>query len=228
MQTEAGIRNLKKTDVIKILLAEDHKIVREGIRSLLEKEHDIEIAAEVSTGQAALFAIKQGSHVNVIVADINMPEMGGIELTEHLRDDPKAPKVLILSMLDHENYVVEAFNAGAAGYVLKNASREELSYAIRHVAHGGKFICNEIALNLLNKYVATAMREKNSENIHLTKREREILHLVAEGLTNNEIADKLFTSKRTVEGHRKNLLTKTNTKNTAMLIKFAIENGIIK
>ncbi|MXV16809.1 response regulator [Hufsiella ginkgonis] len=212
--------------MINIVLAEDHSIVRNGIRSLLEKEPDLKVTGEATNGQIAKeLIISQSAAADVLITDINMPELDGIQLTAALRGHSPV-KVIILTMLDQEQYAQKAFDAGASGYLLKNISNEEMLFAIRHVSSGKQYLCSEMAIKLLNKL------EKNremsfKEPAGLSARELEVLKLVAEGLTNNEIADRLFTSRRTIEGHRFKLLHKTGTKNTAALMRYAIQYRIV-
>jgi DNA-binding NarL/FixJ family response regulator len=159
---------------------------------------------------------------------MNMPGMDGLHMINALQ--MKYP-VLILSMLDHENYVMETINAGASGYLLKNISKDELLFAIRYVASGGKYICSELSFKILNRLSnLNDILPASGVNVdfELSERESEVLHLIGEGFTNNEIADKLFSSRRTIEGHRQSLMEKTGSKNTATLIKFAVQNGLIK
>jgi DNA-binding NarL/FixJ family response regulator len=159
-----------------------------------------------------------------------MPEMNGIELINKIKLSYPEIKVIVLSMLDHEKYVIEAFRAGACGYILKNVSSEELIFALRHIySTNERYLCNEISLKLLDRLITMpdTIALADHLNIDLSKRELEVLALIAEGYTNQEIAEKLFTSKRTVEGHRQNLIDKTGARNTAALIRFAIVNGLI-
>ncbi|MDB5006858.1 MAG: Response regulator receiver protein [Mucilaginibacter sp.] len=217
-----------KNKVIKILLAEDHNIVRNGIRSLLEKEPGLEVSGEAANGREALAILASGVETNIVLADMNMPEISGIELIEQLKENYPQINVIVLSMLDHEKYVYQAFIAGARGYLLKNVSADEMVFAIKHIDTGGKYLCSELAFTLLEKSIYAPEAPLNEQSdIDLSKREVEVLDLIAEGLTNTEIAEKLFTSKRTVEGHRLSLMNKTSSRNTAALIKFAIVNGII-
>jgi DNA-binding NarL/FixJ family response regulator len=217
--------------MIKIILAEDHNIVRNGIKSLLEKEPDMRINAEATDGQQVLDYLESGAELpDVIITDVNMPVMNGMDLTTHINNQYPNVKVIVLSMLDHERYMVQAFKAGASGYVLKNVSADELTFSIRHVCnYKERYICSELALRLLDKliYAPDINVPDNLESLDLSKREVEVLTLIAEGYTNQEIAEKLFTSKRTVEGHRQNLIDKTGSRNTAALIRFAIINNII-
>ncbi|MDX5480142.1 MAG: response regulator transcription factor, partial [Hymenobacteraceae bacterium] len=164
--------------------------------------------------------------------DLNMPGKDGFELTKYIRQHHAGVKVLVLSMLEHERYVHQAIAEGASGYLLKNAGKEELSSAIKLVATGTPYICSNFTIDLLKKTHAPEghaeqQAAQQPERRELTKRELEVLNLIGQGYTNAEIAEKLFTSKRTVETHRQNLLEKTHTKNTATLIKYAIQNGII-
>lgn len=214
--------------MIKVLLAEDHNIVRNGIRSLLDIEPGIQVVDEAINGAQALEKINAGLEVDLILADINMPELTGIELVKAVAQVSPDTRVLILSMLDHENYIMEAINNGAWGYLLKNVSKEELLFAIKHVASGSKYICSELVFRMLFKpssVYGTQLDEKTVSS--LSKREIEVLTLIAEGNTNMEIADMLFTSRRTVEGHRQNLIEKTGVKNTAALIRLAVKSGLI-
>ena len=216
--------------MIKIILAEDHNVVRNGIRSLLDKEEDIQVIAEATNGKMALQLLKDGNIPDIILADINMPEMGGMEMVMQISQSYPKIKVIMLSMLDHEKYIMQAFKAGATGYILKNVNAIELVFAIRHVCTSNeKYICNEISLRLLEKLMHTPDNnfEVEVEDLDITKREVEVLALIAEGYTNQEIADKLFTSKRTIEGNRQMLIEKTGTRNTAALIRYAILNNII-
>lgn len=214
---------------IKVLLADDHTIVRNGIVALLEKEQDIEIVAEANNGEEVLALLKSGIETDVILTDINMPDMNGMELINTLSDGYPKIKVLVLTMLEQEKYVVKSLDAGASGYLLKNVNIDEIIFAIKQITSGYKYICTGISLKLLaqvnDRYVVGS--SQNKLNGDISKREIEILTLIAQGFTNSEIAEKLFTSKRTIEGNRQNLLEKTGTKNTAALISFVIRNRII-
>ncbi|MGI4750617.1 MAG: response regulator [Janthinobacterium lividum] len=216
--------------MIKVLLAEDHNVVRNGIKSLLEKETKFEVVGEATNGQQALNLLTKGLKVDIILADLNMPEVSGIEIATEVKDKYPTVKVIILSMLDHEKYILEAFKQGASAYILKNVTADELIFAIKHVCNNNeRYICSELALRLLDKLLQKPETVTATETpaIELSRREVEVLILIAEGFTNQEIADKLFTSKRTVEGHRQNLIDKTSTRNTAALIRYAIVSGLI-
>ncbi len=215
----------------RLILADDHTILRDGIRALLSAEPDLEVVGEASNG-AEVLALLETTPADVVLMDVQMPLLDGFATMPELRLRFPEVRVLVLTMLDHENYVARMLEAGALGYVLKNAAISEITHAIRTVAAGNPFLCTEIGLNMLHKAVAqrTGTEELAAEGnsgADLTARELEVLKLIAEGLTNGEIADKLFTSKRTIETHRQNIIAKTQAKNTAALIKLAVSRGLI-
>ena len=215
----------------RIVLADDHTILRDGIRALLSAEADLEVVGEASNGTEVL-AILETIPVDVVLMDVQMPVLDGFATMPELRRRFPEVHVLVLTMLDHENYVARMLEAGALGYVLKNAAISEITHAIRTVAAGNLFLCTEIGLSMLHKAVAQsgsamANAADNHTGADLTARELEVLKLIAEGLTNGEISDKLFTSKRTIETHRQNIIAKTQAKNTAALIKLAVSRGLI-
>ncbi len=216
--------------MIKIILVEDHNIVRNGIKMLLESEPGITITGEAENGSEALELIRDNDEVDLVLTDINMAEMDGLTLIKEVKKLNQTIKVIVLSMLDDEKQVIQAFNEGAEGYLLKNIVKEELIFGIKQVYKGGRYLSAEIGLNLLNKSAknATYLSAHTQHPLDFSSRELEVLHLVAEGFTNNEMADKLFLSKRTVEGHRQALIDKTGMKNTAALIRFALVNGLIQ
>lgn len=216
--------------MIRVILTEDHNVVRNGIKSILEKENDLEIVAEATNGKQTIELLEQGLKTDIILADVNMPEMTGMEMTVEVKSRFPKVKVIILTMLDHEKYILQAFKNGASAYILKNITSDELVFCIKHVClNNDRYICNELALRMLDKLInkPEPVVPNESAEIDLSKREVEVLSLIAEGYTNFEIADKLFTSKRTVEGHRQNLLDKTGSRNTAALIRYAILSGLI-
>ena len=216
--------------MLNLILAEDHNIVRNGIRMLLESDKDISIAGEAVNGREVLDMIASGIKADIVLADINMPELDGISLIKELKQSSPETRIVMLSMLDNEKYVSQAFSEGASGYLLKNVSADELVFALKHVSIGGKYLCSELSIRLLDKLMQSSVIPINQTNpqIDFSMREIEILHLIAEGLTNNEMSDKLFISKRTIEGHRQSLIEKTGSRNTAALIRFAVLSGIVQ
>jgi len=216
--------------MLNLILAEDHNIVRNGIRMLLEADKDISIAGEAINGRQVLHMIAEGVKADIVLADINMPELDGISLIRELKVASPETRVVMLSMLDNEQYVSQAFSEGASGYLLKNVSADELVFALKHVSTGGKYLCAELSIRLLDKLIQSPVIPLNQVNpqVEFSMREIEILHLIADGLTNNEMSDKLFISKRTIEGHRQSLIEKTGSRNTAALIRFAVLSGIVQ
>jgi DNA-binding NarL/FixJ family response regulator len=215
--------------MINILLAEDHNIVRNGIRSVLEREDNIHVTGEAVNGADALALLAEGCEVDLLVADMNMPVMGGVELTEQIKEKYPKVKIIILSALDHEKYVIKAFQSGANAYLLKSAGADELVFAIRHVNNNNQYICSELTTHFLKRLltIPDTVAAENINNIEFSNRELEVLILIADGFTNQEIADKLFTSRRTIEGHRQSLMDKTGSRNSAALVRFALINGVI-
>lgn len=215
--------------VVRVILTDDHKIVRDGIRAMLQGDSAIAIVGEASNGDE-LVQLLTTTTADVVLLDINMPGKSGFDITCELKLKYPDVKVLILSMLDNERYASKALENGAVGYIIKNVGKEELAFALRLVAKGITYISPSISLSLLTgKHSDAPMpAEDNLKAQHeLTKRELEVLQLIAEGYTNADIAEKLFNSKRTIETHRQNLLEKTNCRNTASLIKYAMQKGII-
>jgi DNA-binding NarL/FixJ family response regulator len=211
-----------------IVLADDHSLVRDGIRSLLEEESDFEVIGEASNGKEAI-AMVEKKHPTILIIDIRMPEMNGIEAVEALKQLNNPVKSIILSMHDSEEYILKSLSAGASGYLLKDTGKTEFLKAISTVEQGGKYfsgdISNVLVKNLLGKTDTSLQLEtkgKAADNpFDLTGKELEILELVLTGLTNKQISDKLQKSKRTVETHRFNLMRKMEVKNLIELSKKA-------
>ena len=216
--------------MIQVLLAEDHNIVRNGIRMLLEMDKGINVAWEAVNGREVLEYIARGEKIDVVLADINMPEVDGISLLKEMKIVSPQTKIVMLSMHDNEKYVSQAFLEGASGYLLKNVSADELIFALKHVNMGGRYLCSELAIRMLDKLVQSGHHSlaASESKIEFSMREIEVLHLIAEGLTNHEMSDKLFISKRTIEGHRQSLIEKTGSRNTAALIRYAVLNGFVR
>jgi len=215
--------------MLNILLAEDHIIVRKAIKKILER-HEVNIVGEANNGKEALQIINDGVNVDILLSDICMPEMDGIQLLHELKRNNPALRVVVLSEMSTEEDVARAFLEGASGYLLKNVSTSELMFSLEHVSNGGQYLCAELSIKMLNKSFTTPVVSipPASLNINLSKREMEVLEYIAEGLTNKEMSEKLMLSKRTVENFRQSLTKKTNSTNTASLIKYAILNGYIQ
>lgn len=217
--------------MITLIIAEDHPIVRNGIKMLLEAHDTMNVLAEANNGLEVIELLSKGVVPDIIMSDIQMPGMSGLELAETLSSTHPDVKLIMLSMLNKTALVSDAFKSGASGYLVKNVGFDEMLFAIEHVHRGHRYLCQEIAMPLLEQASQhrqdPAHRERLMQDMELSQRELEILQLIGEGLTNLEIADRLFLSKRTVEGHRQNLIEKTGMKNSAALIKFAVQNGLI-
>jgi len=215
----------------RIFLVDDHPMVRGGLRAMLAAEPGLLVVGEANHGQALLDELPT-TPTDVVLLDINMPVLDGLATTQRLRAEFPEVKVLILSMLSHERYVGQLFEAGALGYALKNAEPDEMVLAIHSVAAGRPYLCSELSLLLLAKEqqvqenVIAIVEGPNPYNF--SQRELEVLQLLAQGLTNADIATQLLTSKRTIETHRQHLLAKTNAKNAAALIKLAVAEGILR
>lgn len=202
---------------IKLFITDDHYMVIEGIHSLLSHEPPIEWMGHATNGASCLAFLKQ-HEPDVILMDINLPDISGIDLCKEVKE--KYPSVFIigLSTFNQQSFIEKMMYNGASGYVLKNATQEELLEAITIVAKGKTYLSFEVAQTIRNKPEAS---------IILTRREKEVLELIADGMTNNMIAEKLFISSTTVDSHRKNLLTKFDVKNTASLIRLASQKQLI-
>jgi DNA-binding NarL/FixJ family response regulator len=212
---------------LKILIADDHKIFRDGIKALLDKEKNLVVAGDVSNGNEAYEFIKS-QRVDVILMDIDMSEGGGLEATVRIRKEFPEVNILVLSMHGEYNYILKMIEAGASGYILKNAGKEEMLIAIGSVASGGTYFSKEVSSKLFENIHKPSGKDQYPDNIPITKRETEILKLIAQEYSNSEIAEKLFISIRTVDTHRRNLIEKLGVKNTAGLVKYAIRKGILE
>jgi two-component system response regulator NreC len=212
---------------IRILLADDHTIIRSGLKLLLEQQTDFKVIAEASDGREAV-QLATAHRPNVAVLDIGMPQLNGIEATRQILAAAPETRVVILSMHSDEGYVLRALKAGARAYILKNSAELDLIRAIRIVNEGKSFFSPVISKMLLEDYVRQ-VQEKSVEDSYdlLTTREREVLQLLAEGKSNKEVAAILSLSLHTVETHRSNILQKLNLHGTPELILYAVRKGII-
>ncbi|GAB4479427.1 MAG: response regulator transcription factor [Anaerolineae bacterium] len=210
---------------IRVLLVEDHHLVREGLRLLLEEQGDFEVVGQAANGTEALQLI-DSLRPDVVVMDISMPNLNGLETTARLSAMPRPPRVIILSQHKRHEYVVQALRAGANGYLLKDAVVNELSKAIHEVFEGRSYLSTELPLDVIEEYLR--QQPDSSPLDLLTPREREVLQLVAEGNTNRQIAAHLSISVKTVEKHRFNLMEKLDIHDVTGLVRFAMLHGIIK
>lgn len=216
---------------IKVVLADDHVVVRSGIKTLLEHEGSIQVIGEASDGQEALEVV-HNLQPDLLIIDIRMPIMNGIDATKQLQQYSKSTKALILSMHDDEDYILQSIESGASGYLLKDTSKEEFLKAIRTVYEGGKYFSGDVSKALVNSYLNIKDRkpQKTASTTHqydLTKREKEILALIADGLGNKDIAEKLGKSVRTIETHRFNIMKKLKVNNVVELLKKVEEESLL-
>lgn len=212
---------------IRILLADDHTIMRRGLRLLLERQPEFEVVAEAADGREAAERA-EASRPDIVILDIAMPNMGGIEAAQRIRALLPQAEIVILSMHSDEGYVLRALKVGAKGYLLKDSAESDLIDAINAVSEGKAFFSPEISKILVEDYVRD-MRKRGAEDSYelLTSREREILQLLAEGKSNKDIASLLDLSLYTVETHRRNLQDKLNLHSLAELILYAVRKGVI-
>lgn len=215
---------------IKIILVDDHQLVRDGIKSLISDSFGIDIIGEASNG-VELFKQLHQVMPDVILMDISLPNMSGIEITKILKKDHPKIKILMLSMYTSEDFIFNGLKAGINGYLPKNTTRDELLLAIEEVYNGNEYFSKSISNIILKSFVNSAKYGNNATDDKLsilTKRETEILKLVVEGISNQHIADQLFISIRTVETHKTSIMKKLELNNTIDLVKFAIKNKIIE
>lgn len=209
---------------IRVIIADDHPVVRKGIRAMLEMQPEVTILGEASNGTEALEKCRE-LRPDIILLDISMPEMNGLEVAGRMKDTSPNTKVILLTMHEEEEYFFHALSVGASGYMVKGDRAEDLVSAILSVAQGGVYLQPSLAKELVGDY----LRSKASNAYEgLTQREGEVLLLIAEGLTNKQIGERLYISVTTVQTHRANLMEKLNLHSQADLIKYAIRKGILK
>jgi two-component system, NarL family, nitrate/nitrite response regulator NarL len=211
--------------MIKVLIADDHQMFVDGLKSLLEESTEINVVGEARNGKEVL-EICNEKEVDIVIMDINMPVMDGIQTTKELLKKKPSIKILGLSMFNDRDYIADMLKAGALGYILKNTGKENLLNAIRTLQSGASYLGEEVSKTLLNSFIKNGQVAQLIEK--LSDREKEVLEYIATGLTTQEIAEKLFISKNTVETHRKNLLYKLKARNTAELVNNAYKQRLIQ
>lgn len=214
-------------DKIKIFILDDHQMLIDGLKALLSNDSTYELTGTSQSAVQALELIATATLPDIILSDINMPGMNGIEFTREVKKKYPTIKVIALSMFNEQPAISDMMKAGASGYILKNTGKEELLNALQKVASGGMFFSDEVAAEIMKSMNERNQKKEAVTEIHLTKREKEIIQLIAKEYSNAQIANELFISERTVETHRKNIFQKVNTKTVVGLIKFAIENKLI-
>jgi len=215
---------------IRLLIADDHAVVRQGLRALFRSAPDFFVVGEASNGEGISRLVEE-LKADVVLIDISMPRVSGIEATHLIKERNPATRVLILTMYDNEEYLHQMVRAGANGYVLKNADKKELFAAVRAVAAGKRFFSPGVSDLMIDEFVKHSKESTGSPEakvVPLTKREIEILRYIAQGLTNKRIAEKIYLSVRTVNTHRNNLMQKLGIHETAGLVRYAIQSGVIE
>lgn len=210
-----------------LILADDHQVLREALRLLLETQPDLHVLAECGDGLEAVQLVAQ-HHPDLLILDLAMPGLSGLEVARAARRASPQTKVIVLSMYDAEGYVVEALQAGAAGYVLKKSSSQDLIYAIRQALAGHLYLSPGVNERAIQAYVQHASAARGDDPFEtLTPRERQIFQLAAEGANNHQIAERLSLSARTVEMHRGSLMKKLGLKSQTDLVKYALQRGLV-
>lgn len=208
---------------LKILLADDHQLVRKGFRALLEELEFVEVVGEAANGQEAISLLRRGVKTDIALLDYEMPLLNGLETLEQIRRDFFGVKVILLTMLNQRELIQQAVEKGVNGFLFKNASLDELSEAIRRVGRGETYFASEVTLALLKP----DLKPDNTLLRQLTEREIEVLRLVAQGFSSTEVGAQLFISPRTVDTHRNNLIQKLGVNGIAGLVQFAIKNKLV-
>jgi DNA-binding NarL/FixJ family response regulator len=214
---------------MKILLVDDHKLIRDALKSYMDDDDEFEVVDEAGNGQEALILLKT-IKVDVVMLDISMPVMDGIVCAQEIRNLYPDIKVLALSMMNDNQFIKQMLAAGALGYILKNSGEEEIKKALRKVNDGESYYSAEVAETVMQNMMKGGIKRSNKlvVDLPLTSREEEVLHLIIKEYTNQEIADELFISTRTVDAHKRNLLEKTGSKNVAGLVLYAIEKNLFE
>lgn len=214
--------------MITIILADDHQVVRQGLQTLLESQLDFRIIGEVADGLQAVRLVER-LKPDVLVTDMMMGGINGIEVTRQVTKLSPGTRIVVLSMYRDESYVTEALKAGAKGYVLKESTSEELVRAVREAAAGRRYLAPPLSEQAIDAYIQRSQASANFDPYDtLTTREREVLQLAAQNLTNAQIAERLFISRRTVEIHRANMMHKLNLHSSTELVRFVLERGILQ
>lgn len=211
--------------MIRVLVVDDHAILRDGIRSLLESQEDVIVVGEADNGKDAIEFVRQ-VQPDVVLMDISMPGMNGLETTHIIKEQFPKVKVIILTQHDSREYIAPALQAGAAGYVLKRSGRRELLNALRQVQEQGVYLTSNVTRKVLQDYSGEGYQPKPEEH-HLTDRERQVLQLIVDGRSNKEIASELGISPKTVSVHRTNVMTKLNVQTTVELVRYASMNHLV-
>ncbi|WP_114938595.1 response regulator [Mucilaginibacter endophyticus] len=216
--------------MIRVLIADSNEHTLAGVKNLLKNEAGLDVLAHAPDGEAVLELINQGIMPDILLTEVHLPRINGILLADQLHRNFPFIKTMVFTMEDHEHYLIDAFKSGIRSYLFKNASREELVFAIKQVYQGKHYVCTQLASRLTRLFLkGTEIPSLSIEpDIEFSGREMEVLQLISDGCTNQEIAEKLFTSRRTVEGHRQAMIIKTGVRNTPALVKYAMRYNLLK
>jgi len=212
---------------LRVMIVDDHEIFRKGLAMVINKAKNAKVVAEAGNGQEFLEVIEK-EKVDLVFMDIEMPLMNGIEATRTAMEKHPGLKIVALSMFGEEEYLQQMVDAGVKGFLLKNIGKDDLYRAMQLISEGKNYFSEELLQFFTRKYIQPPKQQQEQSDVNLTKREHEILQLIAEGFTDGEIADKLFISQRTVNGHRASLIAKTGSRNTVNLLTYAIKNGLVQ
>lgn len=212
---------------VKILLVDDHEMVRTGLKALIERNECFTVTAEASNGKEALMLCEQ-QEFDIVLTDITMPVINGIEFTKELMRLKPEQNVIALTMMDESKYIKEMLKAGASGYLLKHGGFDEISTAIETVLKGENYYTPKITVTVIDYLIGKKKKDKKTDTVSLSERELDVLRLIIKEYTNNEIADELFISPRTVEVHKRNLIDKTGSKNIAGLVVYAMNHQLFE
>jgi len=211
---------------IRVLIADDHKIIRDGLKALVDKESGMVVIAEAESGREAV-ELAQKQRPNVVIMDVSMPDMNGIEATRKITEETPGVRVIALSMHTDRRFILDMLEAGARGYVLKDRAFEELATAIRQVARGNTYICSKVAGVVVKGYLDKTPGSSHAASSILSPREREVLQLLAKGMKAKEIAVRLNVSVKTVETYRQHMMDKLKLRSIAELTKYAVREGLV-
>lgn len=210
------------------MLVDDHQMVRSGLKAVIEESGKVKVICEAESGEEALEKIDKNKDLDMVITDISMSGMTGIELAKHLSESNSDLSVLILSIHEEEEYIIDAVNAGAMGYITKNAQKEEFCFAISRIHKGMMHYSSSLTDILAKQILRNNKREDIIVSKKITEREMEVLQLIIKGLSNKEIADQLILSKRTIDNHRFHLMKKLGAKNTADIVRISYEIQLVK